>query len=115
MADDNKHGGGAWIGGAILIAIGLVFLLQRMGYALPTNWWAIFLAVPGIALLVSAWRGYQSDGTSSGSARGGLVGGAILVIIAIALFFGVDLGAIWPILLILLGVVVIAGNYWRRG
>ena len=113
--DESKHNSGAWIGGGILIALGAIFLLQRFGYSLPTNWWAIFIAVPAVGALISAWRSYQSEGTIAGRARGAVISGVILAVIAVALFFGVDLGAIWPVLLILLGVVVIAGNYWRRG
>lgn len=113
--DESKHNSGAWIGGGILIALGAIFLLQRFGVSFPANWWAIFIAVPAVGALISAWRSYQRDGTIAGKARGALISGVILAVIAIALFFGVDLGAIWPILLILLGVVVIAGNYWRGG
>ena len=113
-SDRHGHGGGAWVGGAILIALGVIFLLQQMGYSLPANWWVVFLAIPAIAALFSAWRSYQRDGTIAGPARGALISGVILAIIAVAVFFNFDLGAIWPILLILLGVVVIAGNYWRR-
>lgn len=113
--DSQRHSSGPWIGGGILIVVGVVFLLQRMGYSLPSNWWAIFIAIPAVAALISAWRAYQATGTLNGPARGGLVSGVILAVIAIALFFSVDLGAIWPVLLILLGIVVIAGAYWRRG
>jgi hypothetical protein len=112
--DERRHGGGPWVGGVILIALGLIFLFRQMGHSLPANWWAIFIAVPAVAALASAWRSYQRDGTLKGGARGALISGLILALIAIALFFGVDLGAIWPILLILLGVVVLAGSYWRR-
>lgn len=112
---ERHHNSGPWIGGGILIAIGVIFLLQRMGYTLPDNWWAIFIAIPAVAGLISAWRAYSATGTINGPARGGLISGVILAVIAIALFFNVDLGALWPILLILLGIVVIAGAYWRRG
>lgn len=113
--DDRRHTSGPWIGGGILIALGVIFLLQQMGYSLPSNWWAIFIAIPAVAALVSAWRAYQRQGTLGGPARGALVSGVILAIIAIALLFNVNLGNIWPILLILLGIVVIGGAYWRRG
>jgi Na+/proline symporter len=115
MDGEKKHSSSAWIGGAILIALGLIFLLQGMGYSLPANWWAIFIAVPAVGALFSAWRRYQRDGKFAGPGLGALVSGVILAILAIALFFDVNLGAIWPILLILLGIVVIAGNYWRSG
>jgi hypothetical protein len=115
-AGDSRrhHGGGAWVGGAILIAIGVIFLLDEMGYALPTNWWVIFIAIPAVAALFRAWTIFQREGTV-GPAWGPLVSGIILAVLAVALFFGFDLGAIWPILLILLGIVVLAGNVWRRG
>lgn len=110
----GRHHGGAWVGGAILIAVGVVFLLSDMGYSLPANWWAIFILIPAVAALVRAWRIWQGVDGPSDALWGPLVSGIILAVISVALFFGVDLGAIWPILLILLGVVVIFGNVWRQ-
>ena len=52
----RAKGPGALIAAVIIIAVGLVFLLQNMGYALPGNWWALFLLIPGIGALMSASR-----------------------------------------------------------
>jgi hypothetical protein len=106
---------GAWIGGVVLIALGVIFLAQNLGAPLPQNWWAVFILIPAIASFGSAWRTYQrNDRQVTGAVRGGIVGGCILTVLAAALFFGFDWGKYWPVILILLGITALAGGAWRR-
>ena len=113
-ARGNWHGG-PWIGGALLIALGIAFLLQNFGYPLPQNWWALFLLVPGLGALFSAWSTYQaSGGTLTSGVRGALVGGIILTWLAVLFFFDVHIGKYWPLILIVIGVSVLAGGVRRR-
>ena len=110
----NWHGG-PWIGGVLLIALGVGFLARNFGYPLPQNWWALFLLLPGLAALSTAWSIYQRNGQQlNGGARSALIGGLILVLLSFLFFFDVNFGKFWPVILIVIGVSVLAGGTWRR-
>ena len=101
--------GGAWVGGAVLILLGMVFLMQNMGIALFDNWWAIFILLPALGAFGTAWNTYkQNGGQMAGAAVGSLVTGIVLTGLAVALFFEFDLSQVGPIALILIGVGVLA-------
>ncbi len=97
------YGGGAWIGGAILVALGVIFLVQNLtGFELR-NWWALFILLPAIGTLGNAINQYQAAGGHlNASARGSLVAGLVLTLIAVAFLVGIN-NLFWPILLIILG------------
>jgi uncharacterized membrane protein HdeD (DUF308 family) len=94
-----------WVGGAILIAIGVIFLIQNLtGGFVFRNWWAIFIAFPGLAALANAWRVYRAGGRLTREARRSLFGGLFLLTIAAVFVFDLNWGAIWPVFLIIWGV-----------
>ncbi len=96
---------GAWIGGAILVILGLVFLLQNMGLFVLVNWWALFILIPAVAAFGSAWRSYQAaGGRLTGGARGSLIGGLVLVLVAAVFLFGLNWGVVGPLLIVLAGI-----------
>jgi hypothetical protein len=105
----------AWIGGGLLILLGVIFLLENFGFPVPENWWAVFVLIPGLIAFNTAWSIYRRNNRQvTASARGALVSGLVLTALALALFFNFDFGRYWPVILIALGVAVIAGNFWRR-
>lgn len=107
--------GGPWIGGVVLIALGVIFLLQNFGYPIPENWWALFLLVPAVGAFMSAWSSYQkSGGQITGAVRGGVIGGVLLTLLAGLLYFNIDFGKFWPVVLIVIGASLLFGNPWRR-
>ncbi|MEO8757065.1 MAG: hypothetical protein ABI398_04850 [Devosia sp.] len=107
--DMTDHGwGGLPIGGLIIIAVGVVFLLGNFGFHLPPHWWAVLLLIPAVGLLVTAIRFYRVDGNFTGRAMGPTVGGGILLAMALAIFFGLNWGLFWPIVLIVVGLAIIA-------
>ncbi|MCB0144780.1 MAG: hypothetical protein KDE50_33165 [Caldilineaceae bacterium] len=105
---------GAWIGGATLIIIGLAFLLQNsLDWSLPDRWWALFLLIPALSSLAAAWQLLRSQKPGQRRAAfGALVGGSILLTLAIALFLSVNLQLIWPLTLVAIGISTIIS---RRG
>ena len=103
---------GSWpIGGLVIIAIGVIFLLGNFGMQLPARWWAVLLLVPAAAMPVAAVRFYRVDNTMSGRAMGPLIGGLIMLALALAVFFGLNWGVFWPLVLIVIGVAIV----FRRG
>lgn len=106
---------GPWIGGLILIALGIIFLARNLGAPLPENWWAVFILIPAVASFSSAWSMYQRAGRQvTARVRGAIIAGCILVVLSAALFFGFEWGKYWPAILILVGIAVLAGGVWRR-
>lgn len=96
---------GGWIVGAVLVLLGLLFLLQNTGI-LPTrnwNWLALLLFIPALAALGGAWFSYNVTGSLDRRARSGILWGLALAALATALFFNLGLGLFLPLLLIVGG------------
>ncbi len=102
----EKYGGSApWIVGLIFIVIGIVLLAQNFGYQVTylQNWWALFILIPAVGALTTAWNMYRIDGRLTAASRGSLIGGIILLMVTITFLFGLNWALIWPLLLILGG------------
>jgi len=115
--EDDPRGPGAWIAALILIAVGIIFLLQNMGYAIPGNWWALFILIPAAFAFVSAWRAYEGAGRQLGSGViGPLITGIVLVALTLLFLFNLDVdwNVIWPAVLIIIGVLALGRAYSRR-
>lgn len=113
--EERWGGNGSWIGGAILILLGVVLLARNLGYYLPEHWWALFLLIPAAGSFASAWQLYQRNGgRPTPAARGAFVAGCILVLLTVLFLIDFDWGKYWPVILILLGVAVLTGGMWRR-
>jgi hypothetical protein len=101
----RRSGGGAWWGGLVLIVLGVIFLLQNMGAAIFSNWWALFILIPAVAAFGAAWRSYQAAGNRlTAPARGSLIGGLVLTAISLGFLFNLNGRLFWPMLIILAGV-----------
>lgn len=102
--------GGSWIGGAILVFVGLVFLLKNFGFPFPENWWAVFILIPAVASFAGARKLYQRNGGElSRGVVGGIAAGCVFVILSVLFLFGFDIGKFWPLILIVLGVGILSG------
>jgi hypothetical protein len=116
--DPSDEGGpGIWIAAAILIGVGVVFLFQNMGYAIPGNWWALFLLIPAVFALASAWSSYRRNGGRFGPGMAGsLITAAVMIALTLVflLDLDVDWNVIWPAVLIVIGLGVLVRAYWRK-
>jgi len=110
--EKSSRRGSPWIGGAVLIVLGLVFLLQNItGFELR-NWWAIFILIPAFGMFARTYRDYQNNGRLTAAGRGPLIGGLLLTFIAAAFLFSLDFGNLWPVFLILGGIALLLNAFW---
>jgi hypothetical protein len=104
----------AWITGAVLILVGLVFLLQNVtGFSLR-NWWALFILIPAIGSLTTAVSMYRrNEGKFTAASRGPLIGGLLLLTLTVVFLFGLDWGRVWPVFLIIAGAAAVLSSLGR--
>jgi hypothetical protein len=100
---DIWSGRNGWIGGVVLVVLGLIFLLQNFDFFDLDNWWALFILIPAVGAFATAWSTYQRSGRWSGAARGEAITGVVLTLVSLAFLFNLDFGSIWPLFLILGG------------
>jgi hypothetical protein len=106
-ARGGRHGG-TWVLGGILILLGIIFLLQNMGLAFLSNWWALFILLPAFGAFTAAWRTYQgAGGHLTAASRGSLIGGLVLTMIAAIFLFNLNWTILGPALLILAGIGIL--------
>jgi hypothetical protein len=105
--------GQGWVGGAILIMLGLIFLLQNTGLVFFQNWWALFILIPAFGAFAAAWGRYQDSGQMDAAVRGSAFGGLVMTLIAVAFLFNFNSVLFWPALLIVAGVGVLVNAMWR--
>jgi len=97
--------------GAVLIVLGLVFLLENAGYlALTGNWWALFIYLGAVASFANAWRSYRARGEFDSAATGSLTWGLVLTVVASILMFNLLWDQWWPAILVAVGVGIVVGN-----
>ena len=94
---------GNWIIGVVLIALGGLFLLSNV---LPgtylTNWWAVFILIPALFNLNRAWQSYRRHGRLTRGGRSSLVGGLLILTVALIFLLGLDWGVFWPVFIIII-------------
>ena len=100
----------AWIGGVILIVLGVVFLLQSMRGFYLNNWWALFILIPAFGSFADAWNAYRQNGRVSRRVRGALVSGCVFLLITATFLFNWNWGVVLPILLIIWGVSLLLNS-----
>jgi phosphatidylserine synthase len=105
---------GVPIAGALVIAVGVIFLLGNFGLHLPHRWWAIFILLPAAGALVTAARFFRMDGGFSSRVAGSATGGVLMLAVALILFLDLSWGALWPVLVIIVGLGIVARGYRRR-
>lgn len=99
---DRKRARNAWLGGLVLIGLGLIFLFQNVSGKIFTNWWALFILIPAFSTLANAWRAYRHGGFTA-RVTGNLVGGLNLLFVALIFLFNWNWGRVWPVFLIVIG------------
>ena len=101
---------GAWVGGVVLIMLGLIFLLQNVRGFTLNNWWALFILIPAFGSFVDAWNHYREAGRFSRRARGALITGCVLLLVTATFLFNWNWGLVLPVLLIIWGVTILLNS-----
>lgn len=107
-ADEEKRENSNWIVGAVLIAVGGLFLLNNvLDVSFVTNWWAVFILIPALYNLNRAWQSYRRHGRLTSGGRSALVGGLLILTVAMIFLLNLDWGAIWPVFIIIVGLGIL--------
>jgi peptidoglycan/LPS O-acetylase OafA/YrhL len=96
--------------GAILVLLGVAFLMQNMGtFSVPLkNWGALFILIPAFGSFDRAWRFYRNgDDQFRSQARGALLVGIILTVVTTMILFELNWTYYGPLLIILVGVGIL--------
>ena len=113
--DDPRSPRPAWIAGGVLILLGIIFIVRNVAGLSLGNWWALFILIPALGSLMTAYRMYERNGGRFTSAsRGPLVGGLVLLAITAVFLFHLEWARIWPLFLILVGLGLLLTSFERR-
>lgn len=104
-------GSNRWLGGLILIAIGVIFLLGNVVDIRINNWWALFILIPVVAAWGNAWRLTQAAGHVTVEARQAFAGALFPLYVALIFLFNWDWGQVWPGFLIIAGINAVMGGW----
>jgi hypothetical protein len=100
---------GSWLPGIVLVLLGGIFLAQNYFGTTLRNWWALFILIPAVATLTTAytlWRDGHADWAS-----GPFIAGLGFLILTAMFLLDLPIGQLWPLFLIVAGV----GLLFSRG
>jgi|WetSurMetagenome_2_1015567.scaffolds.fasta_scaffold27255_3 hypothetical protein len=106
----HHHRTGGILGGLILLALGILLFLANQSIIGWDIWWQYFLVGLGAAFLIDCAVRYFWNHQSF--MQGRLIAGIILAGIGIAFLAGISM--LWPIIIIIVGLVVLIGGLVRR-
>jgi hypothetical protein len=107
----NQSSSGAFPAGVILIVLGVVFLFQQNGGFSLNNWWALFILIPAIGAIGSAWTIYRKSERFGPAVFGTLFGGLFPLLVAMIFLLNLDWAVWWPAFLILGGTGTLLGGF----
>jgi len=86
----GRHYG--WIGGVILLLLGVTFFLQNLGIPFLANWWALFFLIPAFCAYVAAWEIYKDHNRLTRGGAGSLTMGIMLTILVFVFLLNLNIG-----------------------
>ena len=105
----------AWIAGGVLILVGLVFIVKNIaGFSLD-NWWALFILIPALGSLFTAYQMFERNNRRfTAASQGPLIGGLVLLAVTAVFLFNLDWGRVWPLFLILIGLGLLLSAFQKK-
>lgn len=98
----GSRGGQLWFA-VVLIALGVIFLVQNYTGMQLGNWWALFILIPASGALAAAWGAWRA-GMHPAAVSGPLVGGVAMLTVAAIFLLELQWSRVWPVFLILAGI-----------
>ncbi len=99
-----------WIGGVVLIVLGLIFLLQNVRGFYLNNWWALFILIPALSSFADAWTHYRKDGRLNRRVRGAFISGCVFLLVTLTFLLNWNWSIVLPVLLIVWGVSLLLNS-----
>lgn len=106
----REHGQSRIWWGLVLIFLGILFLLQRMGITTFRNWWALFILIPAFSSFAAAIEFFRRQGYVSYAVVNSLVGGLFPLAVAIFFFLDLNWAIYWPVFIILGGLSIFSNG-----
>jgi hypothetical protein len=104
-----------WVVGGVLIVLGVFFIIQRFAGFTLKNWWALFILIPAIGSLVTAFQMYvKNERRFTAASRGPLIGGLLLVALSAVFLFNMAWAWAWPLFVILAGLGIMLSSFERK-
>jgi hypothetical protein len=95
----------------IVVAIGVLFLLNNLGYPLwfffHGNWWALFILLGAIPPFTRAYEIYRAHGKLDAEGIHSLLAGSAVVLVSVMFLAGLDWTTWWPLFVILGGLFML--------
>lgn len=95
-----------------IIAIGVLFLLNNLGYSLAFldrgNWWAVLILLAALAPLTRAWEIYRGRGRVDAEVVHSVLCAAAVALVGVMFLLELDWGIWWPLFVILAGLFALA-------
>jgi len=95
-----------------IIAIGVLFLLNNLGYDLAFldqgNWWAVLILLAALAPLARAWEIYRARGRADAEVAHSTLCGIAVALVGVMFLLELDWGTWWPLFVILGGLFALA-------
>ncbi len=111
MENKNRDPQNSITGAIILILIGVVFLLKRLGLADIQNWWALFILIPSISSISTLIQDMRRGITTAAVIAQGLLGALFPAAIAAMFLFDLSWVIFWPVFVILAGFSLLLSGF----
>ncbi len=103
MTNQSKDPQNQITGAIILIFIGLIFLINRLGFVEFQNWWAFFILIPAISSTSTLINNLRQGANPLKSIGEGVIGIFFPVVIAGIFLFNLSWVKLWPLFIIIAG------------
>lgn len=92
-------------GAVVLIALGIIFLLQNNGVRseFTDRWWALLILIPAVTAWSHAYALFRQAGHWTSAAMQRVIGGCVPALIAGIFLLDLDWSRLWPLFLVLAG------------